>query len=150
MTAAEELIDAAESGRREPFYVIYPILFNYRHAVELAMKWIISRYGRHTNLQVDEITHHNLWDLWKICRDIIIEIGGEDDAVSVVELIIKDLHDIDKTSMNFRYALNKKGTLNKLPEGMIDLSNIREVMQGVSHFFDGADGQLNETISAIP
>ena len=31
----------------ERHYLIYPILFNYRHAIELAMKWIIAVYVRY-------------------------------------------------------------------------------------------------------
>ena len=83
--AGAALIDACKEDSHDRHFLIYPILFNYRHGIELAMKWVIARYGRYSTAEIDDIEHHNLWQLWKLSKKIIIEVGGEDDAIAVVE-----------------------------------------------------------------
>lgn len=148
MTAGAALIKVCEQDRYERHFLIYPILFNYRHGIELAMKWVVARYGRYSSIEIGNIEHHNLWDLWKLCKTIIIAVGSQDESIAVVEQVIKDFHDLDKSALAFRYSRNKKGAVIALPDGMIDLQNIRDVMCGVSHFFDGVDGQLGAHSSA--
>lgn len=149
MRAGEVLIGACQRDQHERHYLIYPILFNYRHGIELAMKWIIARYGRYSNVEIGNIRHHNLWQLWKICKEIIIEVGSNDECIYVVEQVIKDFHDLDKSALAFRYSRDKKGAFIALPDRVIDLENLRDVMEAVSHFFDGADGQLDAHSCAV-
>jgi hypothetical protein len=143
MRAGAALIDACEEDPGDRHFLIYPILFNYRHAIELAMKWIIAHYGRYSTAQIGNIEHHDLWQLWRPCKQIIVEVGSDDGAIPVVERVIKDFHDLDKTALAFRYSHDRKAALINLPERMIDLENLRDVMEGVGHFFDGADAQLD-------
>jgi hypothetical protein len=140
--AADALVEECERDSLERSILIYPILFNYRHALELAMKWVIEQYGL---ALVPEKKNHNLWKLWALCRQTIIELLPEcedDEAVHAVEQIVKDFHDLDKSGMGFRYSTTKKGVTIKLPDTAIDLENIQDVMEGVDHFFSGVDGQL--------
>ena len=43
MSAGAALIEACEEDSHERHFLIYPILFNYRHGIELAMKWVIGK-----------------------------------------------------------------------------------------------------------
>ncbi|MCZ6608449.1 MAG: hypothetical protein O7A66_00410 [Alphaproteobacteria bacterium] len=149
MGAGAALIDACEEHSHERHFLIYPILFNYRHGIELAMKWIIVQYGRYSTVKIGEIEHHDLWQLWELCKQIIIEVGSESESIAVIEQVIKDFHDLDKSALAFRYSRDKTGALIALPDGMIDLQNIRDVMEGVSHYFDGVDGQLDHNAGAV-
>ncbi len=147
--AAEALIRACDDDPTARELLIYPILFTYRHAIELAMKWVITQYGCYADVETGEIEHHDLWSLWKICRVVIAEVGGQEDpALPAVEQLIKEIHDLDKSGMAFRYSAKKGGAAIKLPEGAIDLENVRDVMEGVGNFFDGADGLLDANASA--
>ena len=143
MRAGAILISACGEDSYECHSLIYPILFNYRHAIELAMKWIIKMYGHYSTAQINDFEHHNLWKLWCLCKQIIVEVGSEDEAIPIVEQVIKDFHDLDSSGQTFRYSSSKAGTLVALPEDPIDLPHIRDVMEGVAHFFDGVDGQLD-------
>ena len=149
MSAGAALIEACEEDSHERHFLIYPILFNYRHGIELAMKWVIARYGHYSTVKIGEIEHHDLWQLWVLCKQIIIEVGSESESIAFVERVIKDFHDLDKSALAFRYSRNKKGALIALPDVMIDLQNIRDVMEGVSHYFDGVDGQLDYNAGAV-
>ena len=148
MTAGAVLVGACKGNRPERFWLVYPILFNYRHGIELAMKWLIGRYASYSSVQVGKTTHHDLWRLWMTCKPIIIEVGSNDDAIPIVEQVVKDFHDLDRSSFAFRYAKDKKDALIPLPDGMLDLENLRDVMEAVEHFFEGADAQMDHHASA--
>ena len=148
MKAAALLVSACDEDNYARHSLIYPILFNYRHAIELAMKWVIKMYGRYSTINIDDFEHHNLWRLWCLCKQIIVEVGSDDEAIPIVEQVIKDFHDLDSSGQTFRYYSSKTGAPVALPEYPIDLPHIRDVMEGVAHFFDGVDGQLDAHSSA--
>lgn len=143
MRAAELLIRACDEGSPHRHSLVYPILFTYRHAMELAMKWVILNYSQYSNVEVGDFQHHNLWKLWCTCRQILAEFESGGDDVLAVEQIVKDFHDLDGSAITFRYGYSKDGKLVELPGYPISLSNIQDVMEGVGHFFSGVDGQLN-------
>ena len=97
----------------------------------------------------NDIAHHDLWHLWKLCREVIDAVG-DSDATEIVETIIKEMHGLDKSALAFRYGMDKNNKPPKLPEGLYDPENIRDVMSGVGHFFDGADGMLSALAGAGP
>lgn len=136
-----------EGYEHERITVIYPILFNYRHGLELAMKWIVLHYGERT-IKND----HNLWDLWKICKGIIQKHNAStrDGAIVAVEQVVKDFHDLDARSTTFRYGSDNNNRVIELPKHLIDLDNTRDVMEGVSNFFNGLDGLLSDQRDSAP
>ena len=151
LSAGEGLIKLCtqDGYEHERHFVIYPILYNYRHGLELAMKWIIFTYGGQGIGEIDD--DHNLWKLWKRCRETIEQYGSPDpDTDDVIEQIVKDFQDIDKAGITFRYGWRKNGQNIKLPDHLIDLENIRDVMEGVAGYFDGLDGWLDDLNSAGP
>lgn len=150
MIAATALVDTAEGDPLKRHSLVYPILFNYRHALELAMKWLIARYGRYAHVDEPPAKDHDLWKMWRLCRQIIEEIGGDDEALEIVEQLVKDFHDLDRSALSFRYATDKNGTPITLPREQIDLNNVRRVMEGVDRFFGGVDGLLDANVSAVP
>ena len=117
----------------ESYYLIYPILFNYRHGLELEIKWVVDRYARYAAIEELE-RDHNLQKLWKLCRQVIEEVGGPscDGSVETVVRIVNEFLNIDPSSFAFRYATGKKGREIRLPIFSIDLENIHDVMEGVA------------------
>lgn len=140
MKAGAALIDEAQ---RQPLHrdlLLYPILFNYRHGLETAMKWIVELYGWLGNVERDERDQHDLLALWRKCRTIfesVPELDG-DEALEAVEQIVKDVHDIDKNAASFRYSKNQNGAMIKLPDKSIELRNVRDVMEAVDNFLNKA------------
>ena len=149
MIAGHKLIDACEKDGHDIDRLIYPILFNYRHALELGMKWVINTYGRFSTIQFSDLGHHDLWKLWCLCKDVIADIGIDEESILSVEQIIKDFHDIDKSGETFRYANSKDGKIMVLPDYRIDLPNIRNVMEGLDNFFDAISCQFEEYKACI-
>ena len=144
---SDALVEDCRRNPQERHFLVYPILFTYRHAIEPAMKWILTMYGGQA---ANDIAHHNLWELWKLCREVIDAVGDQDGAINIVERIVKQMHDLDKSALAFRYGIDKNNKPPKLPEGLYDPENIRDVMKGVGHFFDGTDGMLSDLAGGSP
>lgn len=67
------------------------------------------------------------------------------EALQAVEQIVKDFHDLDRTSIAFRYPTTKERVTIKLPDTSIDLNNVRDIMEALDNFFSGADGARRGT-----
>lgn len=147
ISGAEALVEDCRRNPQERHVLIYPILYLYRHAIELAIKWILTMYGGYAP---NDIASHDLWDLWQLCRPVIDAAGDSDGSTAIVEPIIKQMHDLDKSALAFRYGFDRNAKAPKLPEGLYDIENIRDVMTGVGHFFDGTDGMLDDLSGAGP
>jgi hypothetical protein len=149
MLAGEKLVEACLLDRHQRHYLIYPILFNYRHGIEIAMKWTLNRYGRFASIyEYDK--NRRLIELWEACKIVMAEVGGDTDQEvdDAVESIIRELDKIDPGSLAFRYAETKAGADIKLPPYAVDLENLRDVMKGIDHFFNGLDGLLDTNSSS--
>jgi hypothetical protein len=153
MRAGAALVDLCEQSgdRLDRHELVYPILFCYRHALELAMKWIVGQYGRYADVAAEDHLHHDLWKLWAVCKKVIVDVGsdGENEELLAVEQVVKDFHDLDKGSFSFRYSRDRNGMTIQLPNMTFDLSNIKNVMEAVNNLFTGADGQLDHNSGAV-
>ena len=149
MTAGAALIDEAQRRPHDRDMLLYPILFNYRHGLEAAMKWTIERYGRLAHVELD-VLDHDLWSLWKKCKAILTAVSTTDDdePLKVVEQVVRDFHGLDKHAVALRYSKNKNGRVILLPDKSIDLENVQRVMEALDNFFTGADGLLADVESA--
>ena len=76
MKARAALVQRAMENRDERHYLIYPILFTYRHGLEVAIKWVLDRYGRYAAIDGYE-KDHRLDKLWRTCRQVIVEFSGD-------------------------------------------------------------------------
>jgi hypothetical protein len=148
--AGHVLVDQCRKNPHEGHTMIYPILFCYRHALEMTMQWIIVSYGYRYGVSLPTKKDHNLDPLWKCCKAIFTHLDNKSAAVgaSTVEKLIKQFHRLDTRAEAFRYPVKKDGTLIRLPNVAIDLINLREVMEGLKNFFSGADGHLDQVCSA--
>ena len=73
-----------EEGRGQD-YLVYPIVYLYRHHIELTLKSIIDAAAfvtdqMMTKKEFDTLGHHDLARLWKLARPMLkpaCELGGE-------------------------------------------------------------------------
>ena len=91
--------------------VIFPILFLYRHYVELSLKEVIG-YGRYLDGNSKTPTGgHNLEILWKEARAYIeshISEMTNAEELNRIEILINEIHSIDPSSEGSRYPFVKK------------------------------------------
>jgi HEPN domain-containing protein len=130
--AGDLLIEQARANVVDRSNVIYPALFCYRQAIELYLKGLIDEFDGAKGERT-----HDLGRLWKTFRQMIDERGkGDVDALSTAQALITEMQNADKGSDGFRFPTDAGGAPFSFSDRGVDLSNVREVMQGLANFFE--------------
>lgn len=128
---------------------VFPIIFNYRQFLELSLKSLYLDYSSHSIKEKIATLHsagHDLMKMWQKLEPILLNLyaGNENkEMVNTVKSYIKQFHDTDRSSFNFRYPITKEMVPVFKTEKRYDLVNLKTRMQELSNYFDGADGQLD-------
>ena len=139
--------------------LIYPVVFLFRHHLEIIMKDTI-RYenileGNSFSDEVGFPIEHSLIDLWIDLRPDIEkryihydeELKKECiEANNTVENMLSEIDNLDKGSYSFRYPFNTPRRGNNeinysLPQMSIDLENLKNNMIKLIDYFDGINEQ---------
>jgi len=141
--AADMIVEAANSDDLNPNDLFFPVAYLYRHHLELTLKGLVClgiRVGLLDGCK-DILDAHNLHKLWNKAKQLIKELWPDspDVALEAVEQNILEFHKLDPKGQAFRYALDKKGSphLTNGPK-MVDLNNLKSVVDAVSKFLDAA------------
>lgn len=113
--AADILINHIDESGRDQDFLVYPVLFLYRHHLELLIKQII---GLALALAEDPDKHqykkddHNLNNLWPLAQKLILEVDDSyrPSDFKIVKEVVKALHQADERATDFRYAKRNDGT----------------------------------------
>ena len=161
-TLVEKLIDS-ESYSHERKTLIYPILYNYRHYVELHLKSLIEnteilydlidKLGYLQNGNLDKkVTNnldstHDLNDLLEYLKERLFytQISSEEFPKDIAKYI-KQIHDTDKSGQVYRYHTNKDSQENFPEEEYIDAKNIATRMEEINNMFWAIDSHIDEYI----
>lgn len=129
---------------------IYPILYNFRHYLELTLKQTIRNF-RLINSEItdDEVgykTEHGLKNLWETLKRYLMEIENENfknKETKAFEALILELDTIDAGSFAFRYHCDAgKSPKDKIKlivteEMHISLDNLEKSMIKLHNYIDG-------------
>jgi hypothetical protein len=146
--AADVLVHQFLEDWRGKDKLTYPIVFLYRHHIELRLKQLIINGQALLHKPVDFEDEHNLVKLWDPCRKILREIWPQEPIATWnnVERLLKEFHKIDSCGMCFRYPVTTKKTGRQptLPNlNRVGIRHLHEVMQRLASFFeahlDGVD-----------
>lgn len=158
--AANTLIKQSLKNGDQDLY-FYPICFNYRHYIELMLKYLILRAERYHEILVkigedvkpieqsarDSIKkEHSLQRLiqWLTERLSIVEPDTPFDK-EVVKTI-NQLHSVDPNGQTFRYPFKQDGSLTLPEQKYYDLEIIRKRMEEVHFYLGGTDAYLEHNI----
>ena len=130
-SAADDMVEALCQGHTDNFW-IFPIVYCYRHYLELTLKHLIELFNRFEETGEEFPRTHDLMELWQMVRNNCYE---PEDLVSVdeiphVERLIGEFHEFDSRSTAFRYA-------ERVSLSEIDLGNLSDVMEGLSNHLEG-------------
>jgi len=142
--AADLLVAQTETEAWKRRKLVYPVLFCYRHFLELTLKTILDEYGSMGNVP-PVWTHHRLEDLWIDFRLLLHNINGDnlqEDGTDAVEECIAEFAKIDPSSATFRYPVGRNGQPFENNLDYVDLFNLRATMQTIENYFIGAEGFL--------
>ncbi|MBD1567508.1 hypothetical protein [Vibrio sp. S12_S33] len=111
--AADALVKKIIKNHSEIDYLVYPIVFLYRHHIELQLKNIIE-----LNIQLhdsnDKVTPtHKIKDLWPQVKGYYRKLNNRSNQkeISFIDKIMDELCTIDPESMNFRYSKTRSGEI---------------------------------------
>ena len=144
--AADGLVDAMANRKVPLDSGIYPLLFLYRHSLELLFKLMLQMTRDLTGKEPKIYDKHSLKPLWSELRHLLKELGLEQsdaNAVAVHEFILQ-LDEVDPDSMAFRYATTRAGK-DHLPDiTHINIRHLRDVLNSVFIWVNGAYNWLGE------
>jgi hypothetical protein len=149
---AQILVQAVGETERDQDFLVYPIVFLYRHYIELVLKEIIRRapYLVERELTADEKKHlegHRLdllWNDFKPLSSAITKVAGWSDLpaddIHGIDDYISQISEIDPNSYSLRYAHSKKGSPS-LPKSLthINLRHFGEMMDRLASYLWGID-----------
>ncbi len=137
-------------SRRFSVYEPYPMIFLYRHSIELHLKNILFSSAILANYKdIDGLTDridktHNLSFLLDKVRDILFRLFPEniwlksflDDKLTP---IVKEYMDIDSGSFSFRYPTNSQGQCSTKPNICINVESMYKNLEPILEGLDAID-----------
>jgi hypothetical protein len=94
--------------------VIYPLVMNYRHGIEAALKYLAKVLPTICDESPEgKATHkpnHRLMDDWKLVRPLLARVEVEERELEEVESTLKELVEIDPNGTSFRFPKALDGT----------------------------------------
>lgn len=150
--------------------LIYPILYSFRHYLELIIKDTVRNYNLiDKKISSDEIgfkKEHSLLKLWSLLKSRIIENYNGYDKETIqqceientsVENMLIEINNLDEYSFGFRYpfqvADNGKYINSKIVymfgELKIDLNNLNANMSKLINYFEGLNSQSVHLLDEI-
>jgi hypothetical protein len=117
-------------------------VFSYRHYIELSLKLIIRAARKLLDGPDDVPATHNLDALWNIAEPLLKQIepvGAE--TYRNVRVCLARFNELDPKSDSFRYPVRTSGDPSLPGIYNIDLGQVRDVVERLSGFLDGATEQ---------
>ena len=164
--AAQQLAKYACEAGREGAFLDYPIVYLYRHHIELTLKSIIESAAfvidyTLTEKDLDTLGRHDLVKLWNLAKPMLnpaCSLGGfpalPPGDLEGIDPYINQLHQHDPDGQRFRYSTTKvKGQkarwLPSLPADLtIDISNFGVGMEKLSDYLDGLEWEICNVVDA--
>jgi hypothetical protein len=147
--AADVLVEYAKENRSQIDFLVYPIVFNYRHYLELRLKELILKGRELYDIEETLKTNHNLLSLWTECREILERVWpkGPKKDLDKIGSRINEFHEKDATSYSFRYPVKKDGQETIPDLTHINLIHLSDKITEMSELLDGASCGIDEYIS---
>jgi hypothetical protein len=148
--AADILSKRISTDHSEVDYLVYPIIFLYRHHIELLLKNLLKLNIQLHNSEETVPTNHNIKDLWPRVKGYYRKINKRknESKINYINNIINELCQIDPESMSFRYNEDKKGNLPNESLRSIDIKVFSQVIGKVSDTLETFEYQLNAEIES--
>lgn len=137
--AADLLIPAAEQAHGTGYFLIQPVLFLYRHYLELTLKrlFMLSETIHGTRRPLPNT--HRLNDLWQKVKPFLWD-GSEPppDELIAIEACINELSAHELQPDAFRYPADLKGQTWNRPGQHFDVRHFSTVMGAIAVLLEGA------------
>jgi len=107
--------------------IVYPICFDFRHAIELYLKYIVTDLARAKGTGHRFKGRHTLSSNWKAAKSLLKYIETTDEDVAYFEKVIDCIDEVDTTDgQTFRYPESIKGDKHLQEWSTINLPTLKE------------------------
>ena len=165
-----ELLNAEKVDWFKIDTLIYPILYTFRHYLELIIKDTVRNYNLiDKKISSDEIgfkKEHSIIKLWSLLKNRIIENYNGYDKETIqqcimentsVENMLIEINNLDEYSFGFRYPFQVVGDGKNINskivymfgELKIDLNNLNSNMSKLINYFEGLNAQSLHLLDEI-
>jgi hypothetical protein len=102
--------------------VVYPICFNFRHAVELYIKYAITDVTKVKGTTHRFKTHHTLSKNWRAAKSLLKQIETTEEEMAYFEKVVTCIDEVDPNNgQTFRFPESIKGDKHLLEWSTINL-----------------------------
>lgn len=119
--------------------VVYPLVFTYRHAAELAIKDLVRLLPRLWDEKREAEFSHKLLDNWNNARPYLKRapvFDPDDPAVDEVDKVLLDLVEIDPEGAAFRFPEARKGSRFLQDLSLINIPVFASALHDVGEAFE--------------
>jgi hypothetical protein len=128
--------------------LVYPIVHNYRHHLELMLKHLIGvgsyLSSRAITPEVKRLIlrSHNLDQLWRALKPVLsaaaqaVGWNPDPDDIEGVESYVQQVHAVDKGSFAFRYATDTEGSPSLPGLTHLNIYQFAELMERLAKYLD--------------
>lgn len=117
--------------------LVYPILFNFRHGIELGLKFV-SKHLEEVGIKPSKPNYgtHELDTLWAM----LLEQSGHDrrlqDITERLSSAIDQIHEADPLAQEFRYSVRKDGVPSLKDRSIVDLATVLQLLSFTKDQFE--------------
>jgi hypothetical protein len=153
---AARTLAAGFSGDAYADYEGYPVLYLYRHSLELYLKAVVYRGAMLMGLIAEDypevpglFKRHDFGHLLPAVRAIFKAMKWDFDGTLIgsfgeFEKLIQTLDSVDKGSYAFRYPINPAGEAHLPHHFVINIPNFAETMDALLGYLEGAADLLHD------
>lgn len=138
--------EVVKDGGQSIDLLIYPVVFCFRHAIELQLKAAVHWGRRYLGRPSPDypaghilVSSSKGTELWKECRSIAKEVWpeGSNDELDDAERILRELEAHDRDGQAFRYPMDTKGERTKAALTHINIQEFYEAAERAYRLLDG-------------
>ncbi|MDC1174648.1 hypothetical protein OAT67_04615 [Bacteriovoracaceae bacterium] len=126
---------------------IYPVVFCFRHSIELELKDMIKTGMVFSeDLKIKKIPDtHDIIHLWGIVKKLLIATFPDEGQgpLNHVGRCINEIDAVDKKSMAFRYPMDLNGNQHLDKMKYINTINLAKTMKAINNFMGAASSMLD-------
>ncbi|MCP1967360.1 hypothetical protein [Bradyrhizobium elkanii] len=124
--ATSILLENVGGGHALIDLVVYPICFDFRHAVELYLKYVITDLAKVKRTAHRFKAGHSLLQNWKAAKSLLKHIQATEEDVAYFETVVTCIDEVDRTNgQTFRYPESIKGDQHLKEWSTINLPTVK-------------------------
>lgn len=132
--AGDKLVDMILNNEIQDFIMQKPVLYLYRHAIELYLKYALIAEGK------IDTSASEPWGKGRKKHSLVSLMNKLGDVPKDVQLRIMEIHQIDPSSTALRY---QESTLKGVGEVLCDVQHLKDVIEAIKIYFGVRLGRVN-------